>query len=629
VFVLLSSVIVSPLRAATDKGYLGSEVCTPCHRQIAATQSHTNMARAWQGASPAQLAPDYSETFTEGPDPAIHYALRKSGGNFQFQVQMPGRPQLDFPVETTIGGERHGVSFVVRVSEIEGFPLPKPALIEARYFHYREQNRLALELGFPGDKPSTYETAFGRVLTPYLEKQCFTCHGAPRTLGTHVEKGVTCESCHGPGQAHLAALGAHSKDLRILNPKKLAVAERMQPCTQCHAGSSVVEDPMPDDTFISNQVTALHNTECWRQSGGGFDCTDCHDPHADAPRATVEARSEKTCLRCHSTTLTNRAASCPVNRTTGCVACHLPDVTLGAFIMADHWIRVHDEQKVAAPSHDPAWRSKIIPRRLYLRQIVLDDREKAAAIHEQLRAGAPFFDLARANSIDRATGANGGYLGDLESKDFDPAWSATALRLQPGEVSDVVEGNGKYYMLQRMPRNFRMEAEAVFNQAMDLRKQGKQQDAMTKLLEALKIYPRLLRGLTWLGAMYGQGGNAPVSAGILEIATKLYPNDGGAHYNLALAYGAMGKAEEISEYRRALQIDPDLFGAYLNWGGALYEKGQYEEAIKIYREGIKVNPLFASLHYSLAVALEQQKKTAEAEAEMALAKKIDPNVGSR
>ena len=42
-----------------------------------------------------------------------------------------------------------------------------------------------------------------------------------------------------------------------------------------------------------------------------------------------------------------------------------------------------------------------------------------------------------------------------------------------------------------------------------------------------------------------------------------------------------------------------------------------------------MNPLFASLHYSLGLALEQAKKTAEAEAAMALAKKIDPNVGTQ
>jgi tetratricopeptide (TPR) repeat protein len=180
-----------------------------------------------------------------------------------------------------------------------------------------------------------------------------------------------------------------------------------------------------------------------------------------------------------------------------------------------------------------------------------------------------------------------------------------------------------------MPRNFREDADAVFKQAMELRKQGKLQESKDQLLEALKIYPRLLRALNWLAALYTQGGNPAVGVGILNLATRLYPADSDAHFNLALAYGALGHAEEIPEYRRALEIDPDLVVTYLNWGASLYEKGRYEEAIKVYREGINVNPLLASLHYSLGLALEQAKKTAEAEAEMALARKIDPNVGTR
>ena len=581
------------------------------------------------GVSTPQLPANYSETHAEGPAPAIEYAFARTGRKLQYRVQMPGQPLLDFPVEATIGGDRHGISFLVRVSALEGLPLPRSALVEARYFHYAQQNRLALELGFPEEKPSTYETALGRVLTPDLEKRCLACHGAPRTRGTRVESGIACESCHGPGQKHLAALGAHSRDLGILNPKKLPVAERMRPCSQCHAGTSVVEDPMPYDTLISNQVTALKNSECWRQSGGEMTCTDCHDPHRDAPLLVLTAKSEKTCLRCHSATVTNHAGLCPVNRITGCIGCHMPDQTRGAFIMADHWIRVPPGEKTKVGAHNPAWRTTITPKHLYLRMIVLDDPQKASAVRHQLSAGESFFELARANSIDRGSADSGGYLGDLDRGHLDPAWSAVALKLQPGEISDVVEANGKYYTLQRMPRNFREDAEAVFNKAMDLRKQGRLQESKNELLDALRIYPRLLRALTWLGAMYGQGGNPAVSVGILTLASQLYPQDSGAHYNLALAYGATGNAEEIPEYRRAIEIDPDLVVTYLNWGATLYEKGQYEDAIKVYREGINVNPLFASLHYSLGLALEQEKKTAEAAAEIALARKIDPNVGTR
>src|SRR5207248_4539762 len=165
---------------------------------------------------------------------------------------------------------------------------------------------------------------------------------------------------------------------------------------------------------------------------------------------------------------------------------------------------------------------------------------------------------------------------------------------------------------------------AVLDKGMDRRKPGKQQESINELLEALKIFPRLLRALTWLGAAYGQGGNPTVSAGILTIATQLYPQDAGAHFNLGIAYGAMRKDEEIAEYKRTIEIDPDYVPAYLNWGGALYAKGQYEEAIQLYRQGINVNPLNASLHYSLSMALDRMDKKQEAEAEMTLAAKMDP-----
>lgn len=611
-------------------GYVGRNVCAGCHKVLAASQIHTNMARTWRGVAPdPQVPAGFFQTHAEGPAPEIKYQLKRTGKTLEYQVQMPGEPAIQFPVETMVGGDRHGLSFLFRVPTLDGLALPRARLLEARYFHYAKQNRLAFSLGFPEDKPTSYETAFGRVLTPYLEKRCLGCHGEPRTRGPHVEAGVTCENCHGPGRPHLAALGSHAKEPGILNPGKLPVAERFQTCSQCHAGSSVIEDPMPDDTLISDQVTALKNSECWRQSGGEITCTNCHNPHQDAPRAVLVARAERTCLRCHSSRVPKHAGLCPVNRATGCAGCHMINETRGAFVIAEHWIRVNPDQKLKVPARLPAWRTTVTPRRLFLRMIVLNGKDKAAAIRQQIVSGDSFFELARTNSTERASGENGGYLGDLDAGKLDPAWSAAALKLQPGDLSDVVEANGKYVILQRMPRNFREEAEAVFNKAMALRKQGKQQESMNGLLDALKIYPHLLRALTWLGAAYGQSGNPAVSAGILNIAVGLYPRDAGAHFNLALAYGSLGNAEEIAEYKRTLEIDPDYVLAYLNWGGALYTKGQYDEAIKIYRQGVEVNPLYASLHYSLGVALEQANKADEAKAELALAARIDPNVGKR
>ncbi len=587
------------------------------------------MALTWQGTTP-KIALGASETHAEGPEPAIDYLIRRTGKTLTFGVQVPSQPPVRYPVEIVMGGQRHGLSFLARIPDLDGSVLARAPLIETRYLHYAPENRLELSPGFPRDKPTNYETALGRVLTLQFQQKCLACHGEPRAHGTHIDTGVGCESCHGPGQKHLTALASGSSDKGILNPRKLPLADQMQPCSECHAGFSKVQDAMPDDLLISDQVTALGSSECWRQSGGEITCVNCHNPHSDSPRAALVERSEKTCLGCHSAKVTYHPALCPVNRMSGCVGCHMPEGRSSApFLISDHWIRVHPEQAVRVPASEPEWRSKVAPKHLFLRVMVLNDAAKAAALREQLAAGESFFELARANSVDRTTAINGGYAGDVKAGELDPGLAASALALRPGEVSAVVANQGKYFILGRMPRNFREDGEARFNQAMDLRKAGNREQSMAGLLDALKIYPQMLRALTFLGISYGETGNAQAAAGILALATRLYPQDAGARFNLGIAYGAMGKDEEITEYKNALEIDPDYVPAYLNWGAALFAKGQFSDAAEVYRRGILVNPLVASLHYSLGLALERENKTREAQAEMELAAKIDPKISGR
>lgn len=307
----------------------------------------------------------------------------------------------------------------------------------------------------------------------------------------------------------------------------------------------------------------------------------------------------------------------------------MPDAVKAPLRVADHWIRVHADKMGPISPHQPAWDSQVTPKHLWLRMMALTDRAKAEELRAQIAHGASFFELARANSTDRKSALNGGFLGDLQANQLNAAWASAALKLRPGGLSPVVQAPEGYVFLQRMPRNFREEAEAEYTRAMALRKNGQRQQSAAQLLETLKIYPQLLRALTYLGVTYGEAGNPQTGAAILTIATKLYPQDAGAHFNLGVALGAMQNANEISEYERALEIDPDLTTAYLNMGAALYSKGQFQQAIEAYRKGIHANPLIASLHYSLAVALQQQGNNAEADREFALATKIDPKVGSQ
>jgi hypothetical protein len=145
---LILLLMVSSLASAGESGYVGRDVCAGCHKTIAMSQSRTNMARTWQDPATQQHAANYSETHAEGPVPTIGYELKGTGPNLQFQVQMPGQPAVGFPVETMVGGQRHGISFLFRVPALQGLPLPLSRLLEARYFHYSQQNQLALSARF-------------------------------------------------------------------------------------------------------------------------------------------------------------------------------------------------------------------------------------------------------------------------------------------------------------------------------------------------------------------------------------------------------------------------------------------------------------------------------------------------
>ena len=210
---------------AAQSDYVGREVCKSCHPSIAASQAKTRMARTWQGTATRLLPPNYSATHAEG------YAVTRSGKDLGFELRMPGKSPVRFPVETTVGGDRHGLSFLFRVPDIAGLRLPRAPLIEARYLHSVTRHGLALSPGFPKEKPTTLETALGRALPSHFEKKCLACHGEPVADGSHRDAGVSCEDCHGPGKPHLAALAKRSDDKGIVNPKKLPIAEQMRPCS--------------------------------------------------------------------------------------------------------------------------------------------------------------------------------------------------------------------------------------------------------------------------------------------------------------------------------------------------------------------------------------------------------------
>ncbi len=613
--VLLLLLFLLPAYAAPQ--FAGSRACAACHTEIAESQAKTRMAQTWQGTTTTLIPPLCSVSAQEGPGPEVVYRISRGALGITWQTRLPLKRPVSLPVESVLGGTRHGLSLLARVAEVGGLQLERKPLVETRFLYGIPQGRPLLSPGLPDQKPASYETALGRVLSPQFERKCFTCHGAPDT-GSGPDAGVRCEHCHGAGAGHFARSGAGA----IVNPGKLANAARIELCGRCHADGRQLADPMPEDLLISNQADALMRSECYIQSGQGLSCTTCHDPHKDRP--ANDPRYVNACRSCHSAAAKDHAAICPVNAKSGCIGCHMPAQSRGSFRMVSHWIRVATRGEPArAPI--PALASQVKPKRVFLRILTSDRRDGTERACAEVASGVSFFDVARRYSRDPSA-ISGGFLGALWLDQMEPALAAAAVVLRPGGLSPVIESRGKFILLQRQPRDFRWQADRLYLQAAELKQQGKIDDALRKNQQALEIYPTFLRSLLFLGMTAGEQGDRTRAVAVLEHATRLYPQDPGAQLNLGVAYDAAGRATDaIAAYRRAIDAEPDLISAYLNLGAAFLAEGKPEQAAAILREGIEVNPLSPSLYYNLSLAYERLNRSVEARRALAFAEKIDPD----
>jgi Flp pilus assembly protein TadD len=74
----------------------------------------------------------------------------------------------------------------------------------------------------------------------------------------------------------------------------------------------------------------------------------------------------------------------------------------------------------------------------------------------------------------------------------------------------------------------------------------------------------------------------------------------------------------ISDYTKALEINPRDAEAYYNRGIAYGEKGQYDEAISDYNKALEINPISAEAYNNLAWLLATANVTRFRNGEKAL-----------
>ena len=86
------------------------------------------------------------------------------------------------------------------------------------------------------------------------------------------------------------------------------------------------------------------------------------------------------------------------------------------------------------------------------KQQKLAARQKLEELRKRILAGEDFATLARQHSQDPGSAANGGELGFFKRKELVPEYEAAALRLEPGGISNVIESQFGFHLIQLIER---------------------------------------------------------------------------------------------------------------------------------------------------------------------------------
>jgi len=107
-------------------------------------------------------------------------------------------------------------------------------------------------------------------------------------------------------------------------------------------------------------------------------------------------------------------------------------------------------------------------------------------------------------------------------------------------------------------------------------------------------------------------------------ALELNPNYSTAHQWYALELAGMGRmTDALREINRAQELDPLSLIANVNAGWIFYHARQYDRALEQIRKSLDMDPTFARGHWAISEPLEQQQKYQEATTELEKARQID------
>lgn len=363
-----------PIQPVHASNAVGDATCLSCHADKApyeATAHRLTSRPPVRSAIAGTFAPGENVLLTSNP--ALHFRMDSTASGY-YEVAVTGRGADTVShaerIAYVIGSGHKGQSYLYWRGE---------RLFELPVSYWIAPQRWMDSPGYPDGT-----AIFDRQVPPRcVECHATSFHSVPYLYAdnaydsTRTVLGITCETCHGAGQAHVARersrlrpLLRHLEPPAIVNPARLGRDRRLDNCARCHGGLGTPKAPSfsyvpgqplapylalatpPPSASVDvhgNQVALLERSRCFQSSN--MTCATCHDVHR---QQRDPAAFSQRCLSCHT------AQSCGLypqrhEQLVGrCVDCHMPALP-SSMIISDfeghrvqptvrtHWIKVYPE----------------------------------------------------------------------------------------------------------------------------------------------------------------------------------------------------------------------------------------------------------------------------------------------
>jgi tetratricopeptide (TPR) repeat protein len=645
---------------------VGTERCAGCHPAEAERWRGSHHDRAMEEATPASVLGDFGDARLE------HFGVvsrfRRLGDRFVVTTEGPEGVPADFEVAYTFGVDplqQYLVRFPrgrLQALSTAWDARPREAGGQ-RWFDLHAAERVP-----PGDVLHWTGPAGS------WNAQCAECHSTALRKGYDLatdtyapswsELDVGCEACHGPGASHAAWAEAAAAgetpgpasapglaplavdDARWVLAPGAAIARREPPrrehleletCARCHARRTVLDEawvpgtPLLDTHRPALLVEGLYHADGQmldevyvygsflqsRMHAAGVTCSDCHDPHALAPRAAGDAL----CAQCHQPEVFavpahhhHREASDGAR----CVACHMPERTyMGVDARREHAFRVPRPDLSVAIG---------VPNACTDCHAERPASWAAAAVERWFPEGRrtrPHFATALEAGRRGAAGADAA-LAALASDAEEPGivrataltlvrdpWAERAALARALADSDALVRLGALEALERLE-----PAERV----------GLGDALLDDPLRAVRIEAaRVLAAAP--PPRFAPGRRVALADALAEYraAQTVNADRPEAHLDLALLHEALGEPEAArAAYERAIRIAPWFVPSYVNLADRARAEGRDDESERLLRRALEVAPDAAQAWHALGLSLVRQGRRGEALAALARAAELDP-----